>query len=329
MKKLLLKTLKIILPLVLGVFILYWVYRDFDFSKLSDVVQQDFRWEWMLLALFFGVWSHIFRGWRWNLSLAPLNLYPRKRNSVYAVFIAYAANLVIPRVGEVSRCGVLAKYDKIPFSLSLGTLVTERLIDTFCVLFIVLLALLFQFPVFISFFSSTGTRMDSIVNLLTSYQFYLWVVLVLALIVVLFFVIKKCKVFNSIRKIGREIWLGIISLKKVKNKGLYAFYTFAIWGCYFLEFYLTFYCFSFTQHLGVLAGLVLFVSGSIAVLVPTPNGAGSWHFAIIAMLVLYGVSTEDAGAFALLVHGIQTLLILLLGIYGLTVLPLYNKNKKT
>ena len=329
MKKLLLKTIKIILPLVLGVFILYWVYKDFDFSKLLDVFHQDFRWGWMLFALFFGVWSHIFRGWRWNLSLAPLDLYPRKRNSVYAIFIAYAANLILPRVGEVSRCGVLAKYDKVPFSLSLGTLVTERLIDSFCVLFIVFLALFFQLPVFLSFFSSTGTRMDSIIHLLTSYEFYLGVVLVLAFILVLFFVIKKYRIFKPIRKMGREIWLGIISLKKVENKWLYAFYTFAIWGCYFLEFYLTFYCFSFTQHLGILAGLVLFVSGSIAVLVPTPNGAGSWHFAIIAMLTLYGVSSENAGAFALLVHGIQTLLIVLLGIYGLTALPLFNKNKKT
>lgn len=328
MKKLLLKTLKISLPLVLGIFILYWVYKDFDFSKLVEVFHQDFRWAWMLFALFFGVWSHIFRGWRWNLSLAPLDLYPRRRNSVYAVFIAYAANLVIPRVGEVSRCGVLAKYDKVPFSLSLGTLVTERLIDSFCVLLIAFLAVIFQLPVFLSFFSSTGTRIDGLVHLLTSYEFYLWVLLGLAFIVALFFIIRNNQIFKPIRKIVHEIWLGIISLKKVRNKWLYAFYTFAIWACYFLEFYLTFHCFSFTQHLGILAGLVLFVSGSIAVLVPTPNGAGSWHFAIIAMLTLYGVSSEDAGIFALLVHGIQTLLIILLGIYGLTALPLFNKNKR-
>lgn len=327
MKKLLLKTFKILLPLVLGAFILYWVYKDFDFSQLSIVFHQDFHWGWMLVALFFGVWSHIFRGWRWLLSLEPIHQYPKKSNSVYAIFVAYAANLVLPRVGEVSRCGILFKYDKIPFNLSLGTLVTERLIDTLCVLFIACLAFLLQLPQFLSFFSSTGTRVNSFIDLLTSLNFYLWVVLIVAAIFGLIYMVRTLSFFTKVRRIVWEIWQGVISLKNVKNKWLYIFYTLAIWGCYFLEFYLTFYCFSFTQHLGVLAGLVLFVSGSIAVIIPTPNGAGPWHFAIIAMLSLYGVSVVDAGIFALLVHGIQTLLVVLLGIYGLTALPLLNKNK--
>lgn len=327
MKKLLLKTFKILLPLVLGAFILYWVYKDFDFSQLAAVYYQDFRWEWMLVALFFGVWSHIFRGWRWMLSLEPLGQYPKKSNSVYAIFVAYATNLIIPRVGEVSRCGILSKYDKIPFNLSLGTLVTERLIDSLCVLFIALLAFLFQLPQFLSFFSSTGTRIDGFIDLLTSFHFYLWIFLIVVVILGMVYLVRTFSVFSKIRSIGQEIWQGVISLRNVKNKKLYVFYTVAIWSCYFLEFYLTFYCFSFTQHLGILAGLVLFVAGSIAVVVPTPNGAGPWHFAIIAMLSLYGVSVADAGIFALLVHGIQTLLVVLLGIYGLTALPLLNKNK--
>ncbi len=327
MKKLLLKTFKILLPLVLGAFILYWVYKDFDFSQLAAVYYQDFRWEWMLVALFFGVWSHIFRGWRWMLSLEPLGQYPKKSNSVYAIFVAYATNLIIPRVGEVSRCGILFKYDKIPFNLSLGTLVTERLIDSLCVLFIALLAFLFQLPQFLSFFSSTGTRIDSFIDLFTSFHFYLWIFLIVVVILGMVYLVRTFSFFSKIRRIGQEIWQGVISLRNVKNKKLYIFYTVAIWSCYFLEFYLTFYCFSFTQHLGILAGLVLFVAGSIAVVVPTPNGAGPWHFAIIAMLSLYGVSVADAGIFALLVHGIQTLLVVLLGIYGLTALPLLNKNK--
>lgn len=327
MKKLLLKTFKILLPLVLGAFILYWVYKDFDFSKLSIVLHQDFHWGWMFVALFFGVWSHIFRGWRWMLSLEPLHQYPKRSNSVYAIFVAYATNLVIPRVGEVSRCGILLKYDKIPFNLSLGTLVTERLIDTLCVLFIALLAFLLQLPQFLSFFSSTGTKVNSFIDLFTSLNFYLWVVLIVAVIFGLIYMVRTFSFFAKVRRVGWEIWQGVISLKNVKNKWLYTFYTLAIWSCYFLEFYLTFYCFSFTQHLGVLAGLVLFVAGSIAVIIPTPNGAGPWHFAIISMLSLYGVSVEEAGIFALLVHGIQTLLVVLLGIYGLTALPLLNKNK--
>ena len=74
-------------------------------------------------------------------------------------------------------------------------------------------------------------------------------------------------------------------------------------------------------------GLVMFVVGSIAVAVPTPNGAGPWHFAVITMMMMYGVGKEDAGIFALLVHGIQTLLLILLGVYGLVALPLVNKKR--
>lgn len=125
----------------------------------------------------------------------------------------------------------------------------------------------------------------------------------------------------------KNVWLGCLSIRNVKHPALYILYTVAIWACYFLHFYLTFYCFDFSAGLGWAAGMVLFVVGSIAVIVPTPNGAGPWHFAVITMMMMYGVSKEDAGIFALLVHGIQTFLLILLGIYGLVALPLTNKNK--
>lgn len=113
---------------------------------------------WMLFSLVFGVFGHLFRGWRWNLTLAPLGEYPKLSDSVYAVFVSYAANLVIPRVGEISRCGILAKYDGVSFSKSLGTVVTERLIDTLCVVLITGVTLLLQSRVFSDFFAKTGTN---------------------------------------------------------------------------------------------------------------------------------------------------------------------------
>lgn len=106
------------------------------------------------------------------------------------------------------------------------------------------------------------------------------------------------------------------------------FITLLIWLCYFYHFYITFYCFQFTEHLSFLAGLVMFVGGTFAVIVPTPNGAGPWHFAVITMMMLYGVNATDAGIFALIVHGIQTLLVIVLGIYGSLHLALANRAKK-
>ena len=107
---------------------------------------------------------------------------------------------------------------------------------------------------------------------------------------------------------------------------LFVFYTAGIWLCYLLHFYLTFFCFGFTEHLGILAGLVMFVGGTFAVVVPTPNGAGPWHFAVITMMMLYGVSDDDASTFALIVHGIQTLLVVLLGLYGWLRVSLGNRT---
>ena len=123
MNKLLKKTLKIILPILLGGFILYWVYRDFDFSKAEEVLLHQTNWWWMLLSLFFGVMSHVLRGWRWKQTLEPLDAHPKTSDCVDAIFVSYATNLVLPRVGEVSRCGVLAKYDNVSFAKSLGTVV--------------------------------------------------------------------------------------------------------------------------------------------------------------------------------------------------------------
>lgn len=115
LKKIINRACQIALPLVLGAAILWWTYHDFDFRRVWSVLDGGMNYGWMAFSLVFGVFGHLFRGWRWNLTLAPLGEYPKLSNSVYAVFISYAANLVVPRVGEVSRCGILAKYDGVSF----------------------------------------------------------------------------------------------------------------------------------------------------------------------------------------------------------------------
>ncbi len=320
------KTIQIALPIVLGGFILVWVYRDFDFSKVGHVLLHEMNYWWMLVSLIFGILSHVFRGLRWKQTLEPLEAYPKSSNCINAIFISYAANLVLPRVGEVSRCTILTKYDGISFSKSLGTVVTERLIDSIMVVGITGLTLVLQLGVFKSFFAKTGTNLDSIELLFTTPKFYIILLCVIGVIVLLYRLMKLLSFFEKVKGIALNVWEGILTLKHVKNMPLFILYTFLIWFSYFMEFYLTFYCFDFSSNLGVMAGLVLFAAGSVAVVVPTPNGAGPWHFAIISMMVIYGVDPTNAGIFALIKHGIQTLLLVLLGIYGLAALPFTNKK---
>ena len=326
-KKIFKKILQVVFPLLLGAFILVWVYRDFNFQRVGEVLLGGMDYGWIALSLVFGVFANLFRGWRWKLALEPLGEYPKTANCVYAIFISYASNLVIPRVGEVTRCGVLSKYDGVSFSQSLGTVVSERMIDTLCVGLITGLVLLSQMPVFATFFAETGTNVGRYAEVLTSGHFYLIILCILAILVLAFFLIRNIALFAKLKGILQNVWQGIVALKDIEHIPLYVFYTFGIWGCYFLEFYLAFYAFDFSSHLGITAGLVMFVVGTLAVIVPTPNGAGPWHFAVMTMMMLYGVGKEDAGIFALLVHGIQTFLLILLGIYGLSALPFTNKLK--
>ena len=326
-KKIFKKLLQVVFPLLLGTFILVWVYRDFNFQRVGEVLTGQMNYGWIALSLVFGVFANLFRGWRWKLALEPLDEHPKTANCIYAIFISYASNLVIPRVGEVTRCGVLSKYDQVSFSKSLGTVVSERMIDTLCVGLITGLVLLSQMPVFATFFAETGTNVGRYAEVFTSGHFYLIILCTLAVFLLAFFLVRNIALFAKLKGILQNIWQGIIALKDIKHIPLYVCYTIGIWGCYFLEFYLAFYAFEFSAQLGITAGVVMFVVGTLAVIVPTPNGAGPWHFAIMTMMMLYGVGKEDAGIFALLVHGIQTFLLILLGIYGLSALPFTNKFK--
>ena len=136
----------------------------------------------------------------------------------------------------------------------------------------------------------------------------------------------RIKLYNKVKKAFEDVMQGVMSLRKVSNIPLFLAYTIGIWASYFLHYYLTFFCFESTAGLGTACAMVTFVVGSIAVVVPTPNGAGPWHFAVKTMLILYGVSANDALFFVLIVHSVQTLLVIMLGIFAWTSLTFTKKR---
>ncbi|MGL5958451.1 MAG: lysylphosphatidylglycerol synthase transmembrane domain-containing protein, partial [Phocaeicola sp.] len=198
-KKVVSKTVQILFPLLLGGAILGWMYQDFNFNRVWQVLTNGMNYGWMLATLLFGVFSNLFRSWRWKLSLEPLNENPSTANCIYAVFIAYATNLIIPRLGEVSRCVILSKYSGTSFSKSLGTVVSERLIDTLCVGAITLITLVSQSHVFASFFQVTGTNTDAWIDLFTSANFYIVVICIIAFFTLIYFVIRNVGTFAKLR----------------------------------------------------------------------------------------------------------------------------------
>ena len=315
------------MPIVLGALILYMVYDDFDFSLLWSELMGMNLW-WFAVTVVFGIMSHVVRGWRWRLTLAPLGYNPSAATCVDSVYVAYAANLVLPRVGEVSRCVILERHERVPFAHALGTLVMERMIDTLMVVLITLVAVALQWQVFVEFISEAGFRLPGGAILSTPHGLVISLLSMVAIVVLLFFFLRKLSIWQKIRSFAARFMEGLLSLKKMKNGWLFVVETVGIWFCYFMQFYLCFFCFGFSSGLSVAAGLLLFVGGSIAVVVPTPNGAGPWHFAIISIMVLYGVSTTDAQVFALIVHSTQTLLVAILGLYGIAALQLRGMKRK-
>ncbi len=308
--------LKILMPLLLGGAILYWMYRGEDWQQIRHVMTDEMDWTWMLLSFPFGILAQMFRGWRWKQTLEPVDEHPRTSVSIHSIFLSYAASLMIPRVGEFTRCGVLKRFDNISFPKALGTVVTERAIDSLLVMGITTVVLLLEMSTFGMFFRKTGTNLHTILHGFSWAGYFVAAISAIAILVLLHFLLRKLSIYNKVKTTFRGIWQGVISLKDVRNIPLFVAFTIGIWLSYFLHYYLTFFCFDFTSQLGLGCALVTFIVGSIAVVVPTPNGAGPWHFAVKTMLILYGVADEHALYFVLIVHTVQTMLVVLLGIYA-------------
>lgn len=315
-KRRLITTLKVTTPFILGGAILYWMFRNFDFKSMERVLCEEMNWWWMLLSFPFGILAQAFRGWRWKQALEPVGENPRTSTTIYSIFISYAASLAVPRIGEFTRCGVLKRWEGTSFPKAIGTVVTERAVDSLLILILTLITFLSQVPVFLTFFSRTGTRFDEIFGMFTTTGYIVTAICGVAFLISLYSVRKKLSFYDKVKATLHGVIEGVMSLRGVKNIPLFIFYSIAIWASYFLHYYLTFFCFSGTAHLGITCAMVTFIVGSIAVLVPTPNGAGPWHFAVKTMLILYGVADNEALYFVLIVHTVQTLLVIAIGVYA-------------
>lgn len=304
------------LPFVLGLGILWWMYRGTDWSDFGHYVLHEMNWWWMLVSLAFGILPQMARAWRWKMALEPLGEHPRRTSCTDAIFMSYAASLVIPRVGEVTRCGTLKTSDGVSFTKSLGTVVTERLVDSLLMLLFTGIAFLLQLPMFLRFLKETNTNVGDLLHRFTGTGYIVTFICLVAALIAGFVAIRRFSFFKKGRDMLRDMWEGVLSLRKVRNLPLYLFYSILIWVGYFLHFYIAFFCFDFTAHLSIGAAFLIFCVGTFAVLVPTPNGAGPWHFAVKTMLVLYSVAETQAIMFALTVHTIQTALVVLLGAFG-------------
>ena len=211
-KKVLSNTMKIALPMLLGGAILYWMYRGFDFQSIHHVLFHEMNWTWMLLSFPFGILAQTFRAWRWKQTLEPLGEHPRTSTCIHSIFISYASSLVVPRIGEFARCAVLKRYDGVSFPKALGTVVTERAIDSLLVMIITGLTILFQMSTFGTFFEKTGTSLDTIFKQFSPAGYFVTAVCGVAALLLVHLLLKRLSIYNKVKTTLTGIWQGVLSI---------------------------------------------------------------------------------------------------------------------
>lgn len=322
------KVIKVLLPLSLGVILLWFLYRNQDLSAMMKIIKKDVRYDIILFSLIFGLLGNMVRGMRWAMLIDSLGKRVNRTHTIYAVLGNYAINMALPRVGEIWRCGIISKYEKIPFTKLLGTLFVDRLMDTIVVGSLTLCLCVFNIGFFRNFFSENPPILiEKIYNLFSSVWVYIGLVVFILLIWLVFVKFKHLLIVQKVIGLLKNVLEGIQSLWKIEQKTLFVVETLLIWTCYFLYFYITFYAFDFTKDLGVRIGLIAFAMSSIGVAVPVQGGIGVWHFMVIATLVAFGVDSTDAGAFAMVVFAIQTVWVVIVGLFGIGALSVVKKKE--
>ncbi|RXK47149.1 lysylphosphatidylglycerol synthase transmembrane domain-containing protein [Aquirufa rosea] len=306
--------LKYLFSTLLAASLLYWAFAA-SHLEWEDIyrtfLQANYRW--VSVAIIISLLSHWLRALRWEQLLESLSYQPGQLRTLSAVLIGYFANFIVPRMGEVSRCGSLQKTADIPFEKSFGTVITERIIDLLGLVGIVGITFLVEWkPIQAFLFPHTETPPLSLIAGLI-------VIALIGLITLWFtkdFILAKWEVLSKSSKVGQILsgWIdGIISIKGVKKPGLFLLYTAAIWLAYFLNAYTLLLAFNSTENLGLAAGLSILVMGTFGMATPTQGGIGAYHSLVASTLVLYQIDIKEATALATFFHGTQMATILLFG----------------
>lgn len=326
------QAIKFLLFLSVSVFLFWLVYRDQNWNDLMTVLREDVNYVWVWVAIVMGIASHVSRALRWQLLTESMGYKITFWNSFMGVLIGYFANLAIPRMGEFTRCGVVNKYEHVPFSKLLGTVVTERVIDMMILLALTFVVVVTQFKQVGIFLENNREIGDKVAGMLHSQWIWLFGAGLVLVAGCVWWLLRKTSLYGRIRAFALGLKEGLLTVKDVKHKWLFVGYSLFIWVMYFFMFYVCFFCFEFTSHLSMLVGLTIFVLSSYGMVAPVQGGIGAWHFMVIAALIIYLPDTPNiesmAKTFALLTHSTMTLLYIVLGVLSVIFLPIYNNSLK-
>ena len=290
MKSKIKQSLFLIIASLLAVFFIVITVKQIDFERVAEVLKQT-NYFWIFASMAISILTYWIRAARWNLLLKTMGYHTQTSSGFWAIAFAYFMNLTIPRSGEVARATSFYKMENVPFEKSFGTVVLERVIDILFLGFVFGLTLLFNYETFIRFVELGHSEKAHHTNTEPSFlNYYITLgIIALGIILIVFFWKKMTQLafFDKIKTFFLGLWEGIKSISKLEKKGLFLFYSFALWICYFLMTYLVFFAFPDTKEFGIPEGLFLLIAGSLGMILPVSGGLAYPYIMSIAFSAVY------------------------------------------
>lgn len=333
LRKFLIQALKFLGFLAAGVFLLWLSFRKVDFERVASNLREA-NYIWLIPALIFGLVAFLLRARRWQLLIHPLDSNPSFWHTFHALMIGYMANLALPRIGEITRCVVLGKKEKIPVDKLVGTVIIERTIDLFSVIAF-LIVILFSSGAIINEFLNESILLPFREKVLTVslFSWIFWSALFVAGFASLFFVIRyrknlrKIRFFSKLFDVAKGVITGLKTIMSLKRKWEFIILTILIWISYAFMTWVIVFCLESTSDVSFYDSLIILVVGGLGMSVPVQAGFGAFHYAVSRVLiVLHGVSLEDGLTYALISHESQIVFEIIIGIISIFVM--YGRNKR-
>lgn len=337
MKQKLLKIIKYAGFTLAGLGLLYLAFKKINFEDVIEGLKTANYW-WILLSLFFSLLAFISRAIRWNLLIDPLGYHPKSINTFYSLMVGYMANFALPRIGEVTRCASLSKKEKIPVDKLLGTVIIERAIDLFSLIFLLLVLIFFRFETFGSFLQDSiliplSEKLSKTLNL--SNYIFIGGGLFLVLLVFAYYIFReelsRVGIIIKMKNLVKGVLEGLKTVYKMKRRWSFLFHTIFIWFNYLMMTWVVVFAIPATSQLTIVDGLFLLIIGGLGMSTPVQGGMGAYHWIVSRGLfaVYQNITIEDGLVFAVLSHESQLVLIILLGIISFDHLLRKPKKEET
>ena len=316
-----------------GIFLIWWQFHNMTPDQVTKfkIALSNADYKMFIPVIFMSLASHVSRSARWKILIAPMGYKPSLFNTFSVTMVGYLANSFVPRLGEILKCTLLGKYEKIPPQKLIGTIVVERVFDFLCYLIFILVTFIIQFKLVGNFVKD---QVNKIAANNSGISFWTNIILTSAVIITIIWVIRflvnkysSGKLKQRLKTFISGLKEGIASIKNLQNRGWFLAHTIFIWSMYLLQIYVGFTAIQEVSHLGLNAACSVLTLATLAMII-TPGGIGTFPTAVFLVLGLYNIEQSTGEAFGWIMWGATTFIILFFGSLSLLLLFLYNRKPR-